>query len=276
MSTTSKAEPKNEDSLRSFIQAWAESLSLVLSQIAATPFSFESSGASADDPPASANDAYITVTAGGALQGELSLRIPADSATFLVKTFVAEQSERTELAKEDPAALEELFRQVAGYLSSSSKGRWQELSLTLALAQAPSWPAAASGWIRSASAASQKIAMEWQLNDALNLSLASAPLESVVPPPPAETASVTSDPARLGFFMDLELDVILRFGGRDLLLKEVLELGPGSVLELDRSIHDPADLLLDGKLIARGEVVMVNGNYGLRVTEAFAGTQVQH
>jgi flagellar motor switch protein FliN/FliY len=69
--------------------------------------------------------------------------------------------------------------------------------------------------------------------------------------------------------MDLELEVTLRFGGRNLLLKDVLELGPGSVLELDRQVQEPADLLLDGKMIARGEVVMVNGNYGLRVSEVF-------
>jgi len=50
-------------------------------------------------------------------------------------------------------------------------------------------------------------------------------------------------------------------------LRDILELGAGSVLELDREIQDPADLLLDGKLIARGEVVVVDGNFGLRVTE---------
>jgi flagellar motor switch protein FliN len=80
---------------------------------------------------------------------------------------------------------------------------------------------------------------------------------------------IASDPGRLGFFMDMELEVTLRFGGRNLLLKDVLELGPGSVLELDRQVQEPADLLLDGKLIARGEVVIVNGNYGLRVSEVF-------
>jgi flagellar motor switch protein FliN len=59
----------------------------------------------------------------------------------------------------------------------------------------------------------------------------------------------------------------LRFAGRNILLREILELGAGSVLKLDREIQDPADLLLDGRLIARGEVVVVDGNFGLRVTE---------
>jgi flagellar motor switch protein FliN/FliY len=48
---------------------------------------------------------------------------------------------------------------------------------------------------------------------------------------------------------------------------EILELTRGSVIELDRKLQEPADLLLGDKLIARGEVVVVDGNYGIRVTE---------
>jgi flagellar motor switch protein FliN/FliY len=47
----------------------------------------------------------------------------------------------------------------------------------------------------------------------------------------------------------------------------VLDLGSGSVIELDRMADEPVELYLDGKLIARGEAVVVDGNYGLRVTE---------
>jgi flagellar motor switch protein FliN/FliY len=52
-----------------------------------------------------------------------------------------------------------------------------------------------------------------------------------------------------------------------MLLKDILDLCAGSVVELDQEVQEPVDLLLDGKLIARGEVVVVDGNYGLRVTE---------
>jgi flagellar motor switch protein FliN/FliY len=75
------------------------------------------------------------------------------------------------------------------------------------------------------------------------------------------------DPLNLGLVMDVELSVSLRFGQRQLPLHEVLELGSGSVIELDRQVDDPVELLLDGKVIARGEAVIVDGNYGLRVTE---------
>ena len=74
-------------------------------------------------------------------------------------------------------------------------------------------------------------------------------------------------PANLKLVMDVELNVSLRFGQRQLPLREVLELSSGSVVELDRLVDEPVELLLDGKLVARGEAVIVDGNYGLRVTE---------
>ena len=83
----------------------------------------------------------------------------------------------------------------------------------------------------------------------------------------ADSQNPPIDPINLKLVMDVELNVSLRFGQRQLPLREVLELASGSVIELDRQVDDPVELLLDGKLIARGEAVIVDGNYGLRVTE---------
>lgn len=71
----------------------------------------------------------------------------------------------------------------------------------------------------------------------------------------------------LQLVMDVELNVTMRFGQRQLALREVLELTSGSVIELDRQVEEPVELLLEGKVIARGEAVVIDGNYGLRVTE---------
>lgn len=70
--------------------------------------------------------------------------------------------------------------------------------------------------------------------------------------------------------LDVELDATLRFGCREMPLGEVLELGPGDVIELDRHTADPADLVVGDKIVARGEVVLIHGNFGLRVTEVAA------
>lgn len=67
--------------------------------------------------------------------------------------------------------------------------------------------------------------------------------------------------------LDVELDASVRFGSRELQLKELLELGPGDVVELDRHVSDPVDLIVGDKIVAHGEVVLVNGNFGLRITD---------
>jgi flagellar motor switch protein FliN/FliY len=67
--------------------------------------------------------------------------------------------------------------------------------------------------------------------------------------------------------LDVELDATLRFGCREMPLGEILDLGPGDVVQLDRHIADPVDLIVGDKIVARGEVVLINGNFGLRVTE---------
>ena len=72
---------------------------------------------------------------------------------------------------------------------------------------------------------------------------------------------------RMDILCDIELDATLRFGSREMRLQEVLELGPGSVLELDRHVSEPMDLVVGDRIVARGEVVVSNGNFALRVTE---------
>jgi flagellar motor switch protein FliN/FliY len=70
--------------------------------------------------------------------------------------------------------------------------------------------------------------------------------------------------------LDVELEVALRFGCREMPLGEILKLGPGDVVELDRHVTDPVDLVIGDKIVARGEVVLINGNFGLRVSEVAA------
>lgn len=84
---------------------------------------------------------------------------------------------------------------------------------------------------------------------------------------PAGTSS------NLGLLFDVKLEATIRFGGRQLLLRDILSLSPGSVIELDRQVGEPAELLVAGRLVARGEVVVVDGNFALRVTELCSASQ---
>ena len=67
--------------------------------------------------------------------------------------------------------------------------------------------------------------------------------------------------------LDVELEAALRFGCCEMPLGEILELGPGDVIELDRHVADTVDLVVGNKIVAKGDVVLINGNFGLRVTE---------
>lgn len=67
--------------------------------------------------------------------------------------------------------------------------------------------------------------------------------------------------------MDVPLTVTLRFGQRQLTLRELLDLNTGSLVELDQQVEEPVQLMLGDRVIARGEVVIVDGNYGMRVLE---------
>ena len=66
---------------------------------------------------------------------------------------------------------------------------------------------------------------------------------------------------------DIELEATLQFGTREMRLHEVLELGPGDVFELDRHVSDPVDLVVGDRIVARGEVVVLHGNFALRITQ---------
>jgi flagellar motor switch protein FliN len=95
--------------------------------------------------------------------------------------------------------------------------------------------------------------------------------EEASPARPSEALS--AEPAagaaqgNFDLLLEVALDATLRFGSRALELRRLLELGPGDVVELDRHLTDPVDLIVGDKIVARGEVVLVNGNFGLRVTE---------
>lgn len=79
--------------------------------------------------------------------------------------------------------------------------------------------------------------------------------------------SSQQDVQNLSLILNVELQVTMRFGQRLMSLREILDLSSGAVIELDRQVDEPVELLLDGKVIAYGEAVVIDGNYGLRVTE---------
>ena len=71
----------------------------------------------------------------------------------------------------------------------------------------------------------------------------------------------------MDLLLEVELPVSISFGKTSLPLRDVLKLTTGSIVELNRTASDPVDVLVNQRLIARGEVVVVEGNYGIRIQQ---------
>jgi flagellar motor switch protein FliN len=86
---------------------------------------------------------------------------------------------------------------------------------------------------------------------------------------PSEAAG--ADTPELERLYDVPVELAVEIGRTHMTIRETLALGPGSIVTLNRLAGEPVDLLVNGKPIARGEVVVIDEEFGLRVTEVVAG-----
>lgn len=92
-------------------------------------------------------------------------------------------------------------------------------------------------------------------------------------PGPGGASAVPTPRASMRVLYDVDMTLTAELGRARLPLRQVLELAPGTVLELDRTAGAPADVMINGRLIARGEVVVVDEEYGVRITEIVSGVE---
>jgi flagellar motor switch protein FliN len=116
-----------------------------------------------------------------------------------------------------------------------------------------------------------------QVHAVIALALTPWPADDALPGP-GNLAPRDADrvPVRGGLDMlhDVEMEVSAELGRTRMSVRELLSLSPGAIVELDRAAGSPADLLVNGRLIARGEVVVVDENFGIRITQIVApGTE---
>lgn len=82
-----------------------------------------------------------------------------------------------------------------------------------------------------------------------------------------EEASSPKENGNLNFILDIPLEVSVELGRAKILISELLQLGQGSVVELSKLAGEPLEILVNQKLVARGEVVVVNEKFGVRLTD---------
>src|SRR4051812_27672490 len=93
---------------------------------------------------------------------------------------------------------------------------------------------------------------------------------------PTETTAATKDEneaRRIELLLDVPLDVSVELGRARMSIQELLGLSPGSVVELDKVAGEPLDILVNQRLVARGEAVVVNDKFGIRITDIVSPTE---
>ena len=81
------------------------------------------------------------------------------------------------------------------------------------------------------------------------------------------SAANSQSGSALDLLLDIELPVTLRFGRTQMTLNEVMDLNRGSVIDFGQSAEEPVEVMVNGRVVARGEAVMVQGNYGVRISQ---------
>jgi flagellar motor switch protein FliN/FliY len=77
----------------------------------------------------------------------------------------------------------------------------------------------------------------------------------------------SGQPKKLDLLLDVPLDLSVELGRARMSIQDLLNMSPGSVVELDKIAGEPLDLMVNGRLVARGEAVVVNDKFGVRITD---------
>jgi flagellar motor switch protein FliN/FliY len=99
------------------------------------------------------------------------------------------------------------------------------------------------------------------------------PAESEPSPTAAEAPRAERGPDKIDLILDISLPIAVELGRARMQIQDILKLAPGSVIELDKSAGDPVDLYINDRPIARGEVVVIDENFGVRLTSIVTATE---
>jgi flagellar motor switch protein FliN/FliY len=267
-----------------YLEIWSAASAEILQQTLGPKFAVD--WERLDDPGPAKPDANLGVwlefTVGAPLDFTQAFWISPSDAVYLGQSFIGETPDPlAELTDDDRDAVAELFRQIAGNVSLALKAKvGKECPVVFAGSRLPDWTPKLRARYRWTAEGCPPLSVHLQADSALEAPQAPAasvpvaapvsrPLAPLPPPPPAPMVPPPPPPEtrNLELLLDMQLDVTIRFGKREMILRDILELNPGSVVDFEQRIEDPVELLLGPRVIGRGEVVVVDGNYGLRVTE---------
>jgi flagellar motor switch protein FliN/FliY len=215
----------------------------------------------------------INLTLDGSLQGEFLLEFRRAQAVLLASKCLRQSADK--FGTEQSEGLLKVIEAGVNEFCSALAQEYGAFTINASIAAQPASDRANIAEITAADDGGNRVSilmyLDPALTEALSLHSETASADEVsgksLDAATAKDGQAIPKQVNLKLVLDVELNVTLRFGQRQLALREVLELTSGSVIELDRQVEEPVELLLEGKVIARGEAVVIDGNYGLRVTE---------
>ena len=209
----------------------------------------------------------------GTISGKAGLLLAREDAARIARAFLGESpQEIADFGDEQREALEELLRQVFGLANTALKDRFDQVWIEIDRADPVAEPAQRITLLASSDSQPSPVVFELWMSPELEDSLIAADQAPSVPDGPAP-GPVTSNvqpqdhPTDLRVLAGLEVEITLRFGHRLLPLRKIAGLSPGAVVELDESVAEPVEVLVGDRVMARGEIVSVDGCYGVRITE---------
>ncbi|HEX7552173.1 MAG TPA: flagellar motor switch protein FliN [Geothrix sp.] len=278
---------------------FAESMASVFSMLTGREFQMKSNPGEVLDPTAiaalhEATAILVKANYQKGLTGSLFFVLPLKEGTMLVDLMLGgEGTPAEDLVGDSKDALAETFNQVMGSANqtlSDLAGETFAIANVEILAVAPeaiafaehmgqgvfqdlALPTSQDGLSTTIHLLFPELLLQ-QLKRKLGLvevQAAPSPVAMEAPAAPSRQAPVASGPmtdaGNLDLLLDIQLPVVVRMGQTEMQMGELLKLTPGSILELNRSADAPVELLVNGKLIAKGEVVVVDGNFAFRITE---------
>jgi flagellar motor switch protein FliN/FliY len=251
---------KNTDAARRFASAFAESLAGSMVQLLGVQWRF----AVLDSPDPALHQEpsiHFKLTLDGGLRGQSFVQFSESHVATIASKILGRPN--SALTDEHSEAMVKLISSAMDGVSASLSGNYGEFTVQVDTVEG----AAFHGMHVVPLAVTEGEPSDTPVTICFDSELLAGLSRNAAGKEAIEAENPRVDPVNLKLVMDVELNVSLRFGQRQMPLRDVLELASGSVIELDRQVDEPVELLLDGKVIARGEAVIVDGNYGLRVTE---------
>ena len=255
----------NHQAMQAFFDAWATEFEKSVEMFTGRPVKLEYDVAAGPGKTFDPGDSILW-------QGQIFER--EESAAVWIGTPIATCTALTETSAEDSAGREALYRELLkqsfeGAAHVLSSGRTPRIACRQAIEDGSLPPDLAdveTVWLVMPER--ERVAILVGVQPAFAALLR----EKGQPPsePPVEALSTQGQSTRLDRLVDLELPVSVVLGRAKLQIREVLKLTAGSLVELDHHVGEPVEIVVHNAVVARGEVVSVGGNYGVKIQEVIS------